>query len=88
MRGDHYKIIREVGAAGAVLLKNVNNVLPLKAPKTIGVFGNAASDDTQGAENDVSFEYGALCVGGGSGTGQVSFILMPSHIDCGNSMLS
>ncbi|KAE9367912.1 glycoside hydrolase family 3 protein [Stipitochalara longipes BDJ] len=51
VRGDHHKIIRE----------NVNNALHLKAPKTIVVFGNAAGDDTQGAENDASFEYGALC---------------------------
>ncbi|KAF7373134.1 Fn3-like domain-containing protein [Mycena sanguinolenta] len=29
VQGDHYKIIREIGAASAILLKNTNNALPL-----------------------------------------------------------
>lgn len=46
VREDHHKGIREMGAAGAVLLKNVNNALPLKTLKTLGVFGNAAGENT------------------------------------------
>lgn len=42
VRADHHIAIRKLGAAGAVLLKNVNNALPLKKLKTLGVFGNAA----------------------------------------------
>ena len=36
---DHYKLVREVAAAGTVLLKNVGDALPLRAPKTIAVIG-------------------------------------------------
>ena len=36
---DHYKIVREVAAAGTVLLKNVGNALPLRAPTAIAVIG-------------------------------------------------
>lgn len=30
VQDDHYMVVREIGAAGAVLLKNVNSTLPLK----------------------------------------------------------
>ena len=36
---DHYKIVREVAAAGTVLLKNVRNALPLRAPTAMAVIG-------------------------------------------------
>ncbi|EHK25906.1 uncharacterized protein TRIVIDRAFT_198722 [Trichoderma virens Gv29-8] len=45
---DHAKLIREIGGAAAVLLKNDNSVLPLKSPSNIGVFGNDAADLTDG----------------------------------------
>lgn len=48
VRENHGQLIRELGAAGSVLLKNINKTLPLKAPKTIGVFGNDAGDITNG----------------------------------------
>ncbi|KFZ08204.1 hypothetical protein V502_09489 [Pseudogymnoascus sp. VKM F-4520 (FW-2644)] len=48
VRRDHAKLIRKLGAAGTVLLKNVNSALPLKSPKNIGVFGNDAPDPTDG----------------------------------------
>ncbi|KAM0322964.1 hypothetical protein ACHAQA_009063 [Verticillium albo-atrum] len=44
VRDDHAKLIREVGAAGTVLLKNTNGTLPLKAPKIIAVYGDDAAD--------------------------------------------
>lgn len=77
VRADHNILIRELGAASTVLLKNVNNALPLKAPKSIGVFGNDASEDTQGYYNQVDFEYGTLSVGGGSGTGRLTYLVTP-----------
>jgi beta-glucosidase len=77
VRADHNILIRELGAASTVLLKNVNNALPLKAPKSIGVFGNDASEDTQGYYNQVNFEYGTLSVGGGSGTGRLTYLVTP-----------
>lgn len=41
-------VIRDIGAASTVLLKNVRNVLPLKAPKSIGIIGNGAAADSEG----------------------------------------
>lgn len=74
VRKDHKQLIRELGAAGIVLLKNENNTLPLKTPKNIGVFGNDAGDigaglysiDIPGVGN-VGYAEGVLPVGGGSG---------------------
>lgn len=35
---------REIGSEGAVMLKNVNNVLPLSADRTVSVFGRVQKD--------------------------------------------
>lgn len=72
VRQTHAKLIRDLGAAGTVLLKNTNNALPLRAPKNIGVFGNDAGDPTNGLYTlnlggIADFEYGTLTIGGGSG---------------------
>ena len=74
VRGNHATQIRQLGAASAVLLKNLNNTLPLKAPKNIGVFGNDAADESDGLyspsdvpQNLFGYNFGALYVGGGSG---------------------
>ncbi|TVY54109.1 putative beta-glucosidase G [Lachnellula cervina] len=77
VRGDHAQLIRKMGSASTVLLKNINNALPLKAPKSIAVFGNDAAEDTQGHYNQVDFEYGTLSVGGGSGTGRLTSLVTP-----------
>ena len=71
VRDDHAKLIRELGAAGTVLLKNTNNALPLKSPKNIGVFGNDAGDITDGLYFSGNYDIGVLPVGGGSGTGRL-----------------
>jgi beta-glucosidase len=78
VRGDHGALIRKHGAAGAVLLKNENNALPLKKPKNIAVFGNDAGQPTQSSVlNQVNYEYGTLAAGGGSGTGQFTYLVTP-----------
>jgi beta-glucosidase len=48
VRENHASLIRQLGAAGIVLLKNTNNTLPLQSPGTIGVFGNDAGDVVDG----------------------------------------
>lgn len=63
VRDQHAQLIRELGSAGTVLLKNTNSTLPLQAPKTIGVFGNDAGDlvngeYSAGAAFDNKFGYG------------------------------
>lgn len=85
VRDEHAKLIRELGAAGTVLLKNMNNTLPLKEPMNIGVFGNDAADFTQGQytlslSNGLSsgnYDIGTLAVGGGSGTGRFTYVVPP-----------
>ncbi|KAK5442681.1 hypothetical protein LTS15_010888 [Exophiala xenobiotica] len=84
VRDSHAQLIRELGSAGTVLLKNVNNTLPLTAPQTIGVFGNDAGDVVDGLyfsgsafQNQYGYEYGNLPVAGGSGTGRMSYLVSP-----------
>ncbi|KAK9369477.1 glycosyl hydrolase family 3 N terminal domain-containing protein [Lipomyces kononenkoae] len=78
VRQTHAQLIRELAAAGTVLLKNIDNTLPLKAPKTVGVFGNDAGDLINGLyPMSNNYEYGTLAVGGGSGTGRLTYIVSP-----------
>ena len=67
VRDDHADLIRALGAQSATLLKNVNGALPLRAPKTIGVFGNDAADITGGPYSELEEDIGTLPIGGGSG---------------------
>jgi beta-glucosidase len=76
-RDGHGSNIRRHGAAGIVVLKNINNALPLRDPNSIAVFGNDAGRQTQGFYNDVNFEYGTLTVGGGSGGGRLTYLVDP-----------
>jgi beta-glucosidase len=82
----HSNLIRDLGAAGTVLLKNTNGALPLKAPKTIGVFGNDAADLTKGQYSlatmglnlaDGDYDIGTLAVVRGSGTGRFAYVVSP-----------
>ncbi|PPJ61124.1 hypothetical protein CBER1_04160 [Cercospora berteroae] len=84
VRDQHAQRIRELGAAGIVLLKNVNNTLPLQKPANIGVFGNDAADMADGlylgANRDlrnIGYDQGVLPVGGGSGTGRLTYVISP-----------
>ncbi|KAK0310358.1 hypothetical protein LTR82_014744 [Friedmanniomyces endolithicus] len=84
VRDDHAALIRELGAAGIVMLKNVNNTLPLKTPANVGVFGNDAPDISVGLYLDgdpdllnIGYDQGVLPVGGGSGTGRMTYVVAP-----------
>ncbi|EWZ31529.1 hypothetical protein FOZG_14663 [Fusarium oxysporum Fo47] len=81
VRKDHGKFVRELGAAGAVLLKN-DGALPFKAPRNIAVFGNDAADLSQGQFalnpiDPIGPEMGANTQGSGSGTGRFSYFVSP-----------
>ncbi|KAG9223004.1 hypothetical protein CCMSSC00406_0000307 [Pleurotus cornucopiae] len=42
VQGNHKDLIRTIGAASTVLLKNTGKALPLNKPRTIGIIGNGA----------------------------------------------
>ncbi|KAG1740481.1 glycoside hydrolase [Suillus paluster] len=42
VQADYYKFVREIGAAGTVLLKNSNGALPLNKPKNMVLIGSDA----------------------------------------------
>ncbi|PSN67071.1 beta-glucosidase, partial [Corynespora cassiicola Philippines] len=69
VRGDHATIIRKIGAAGTVLLKNLNSALPLQNPKYVAVFGNDAAPliDDHPSHSSEGYDIGTLYGGGGSG---------------------
>jgi beta-glucosidase len=67
--GDNYKVNRQVGAAGMVLLKNTNNVLPFNvtADKNYFIYGTAGQSDDGLGSGGWGGHPGALYQGGGSG---------------------
>jgi beta-glucosidase len=82
VRGNHARLIRKMGAAGTVLLKNSGGFLPLRKTANIGVFGNDAGPPTDGLANlDYSpppgFEFGTLTIGGGAGAARYSNLVVP-----------
>ena len=43
VQDDHSELIREIGAAGTILVKNTNNTLPFGNPKFLSVYGYDAT---------------------------------------------
>jgi beta-glucosidase len=79
VQGDHAALIREIGGASTVLLKNTNNVLPLKKPKSIAIIGEDAHDNPGGpnACGDRGCDTGTLAMGWGSGTANFPYLISP-----------
>lgn len=89
VRGDHASLIREIGAAGVVLVKNVDNALPLKKPKFLNIYGyDAKTPDSPwnpsvrfGGGYDVNFGWdilnGTLITAGGSGSNTPPYLISP-----------
>ncbi|RDW61487.1 putative beta-glucosidase-related glycosidase [Coleophoma crateriformis] len=89
VRGDHDKIIREIGAAGHVLVKNVNESLPLKAPRHVSIFGYDAEVKANpwtnparfGGGYEVNFGWetfnGTMITAGGSGSNTPPYVISP-----------
>lgn len=55
VREDHASLIREIGAAGTVLVKNVNNTLPLNNPRFLNIYGYDAEVKAQPWNNPSRF---------------------------------
>ncbi|KAJ4348848.1 uncharacterized protein N0V89_010227 [Didymosphaeria variabile] len=91
VQDDHPELIREIGSAGTVLVKNVNNTLPLKNPKFLSVYGYDATVKSTPWENpsrfgggyEVNFGWnilnGTMITGGGSGSNTPSYVISPFH---------
>ncbi|KAI0352075.1 beta-glucosidase [Trametes cingulata] len=79
VQDDHYKVVREIGAAGTVLLKNVDGALPLKKLRSIAVIGNDSSPSVRGPNGyrDRVGVDGTVAMGWGSGTAQFPYLISP-----------
>lgn len=49
----------------------------IQAPRSIAIFGNDAGNPTEGFYNQDNYEFGNLVVGGGSGTGRLTYLDTP-----------
>ncbi|ORY23209.1 glycoside hydrolase superfamily [Naematelia encephala] len=79
VRGDHHKLIRHIGAASTVLLKNVNGALPLKAPRSIALVGEDLGPSAVGPNGcaDRGCDRGTLAMAWGSGTADFPYLVDP-----------
>ncbi|CZT02923.1 probable beta-glucosidase [Rhynchosporium graminicola] len=80
VQADHAQVCREIAGASTVLLKNVNNTLPLKTPKSIAVIGEDAHDNPAGPNScgDRGCNIGTLAMGWGSGTATFPYLIAPN----------
>ncbi|OAK95119.1 beta-glucosidase-like protein [Phaeosphaeriaceae sp. SRC1lsM3a] len=89
VRDDHASLIREIGAAGTVLVKNVNNTLPLQNPRFLNIYGYDAEVKGQPWNNPSRFGggyeenfgwntlNGTLITAGGSGSSTPPYVISP-----------
>ncbi|KAI9050093.1 hypothetical protein LZ554_006236 [Drepanopeziza brunnea f. sp. 'monogermtubi'] len=79
VRGDHGALIRDIAARATVLLKNVNNTLPLSKPKFITVIGSDAGPNINGPNScpDRGCNDGTLGMAWGSGSANFPYLVTP-----------
>lgn len=80
VRGNHSTLVRQMGAASTVLLKNINNTLPLKGnEKLTAVFGEDAGGNVNGPNScsDKGCNNGTLAMAWGSGSITLPYIVTP-----------
>ncbi|CAJ2509842.1 Uu.00g057420.m01.CDS01 [Anthostomella pinea] len=78
VQDDHGDLIREIGGASTVLLKN-NGALPLSKPKFLAVVGEDAGPNPLGPNGcaDRGCDAGTLAMGWGSGTTTFPYLVTP-----------
>ncbi|KAK5651389.1 hypothetical protein OQA88_12546 [Cercophora sp. LCS_1] len=91
VQADHASLIRQIGAAGTVLVKNVNHTLPLVRPRFLCIYGYDATlkpvpwtnPDRYGGGYEVNFGWetfnGTLITAGGSGSTTPPYVISPFH---------
>lgn len=80
VRGEHGKLIRQIGAASTVLLKNTDGALPLTGKEDfVAVFGEDAGSNQHGPNGcpDRGCDNGTLAMGWGSGTANFPYLVTP-----------
>ena len=80
VRAEHTNLIRQIGAASTVLLKNSNHALPLTGKERFtAVFGEDAGGNQYGPNGcpDRGCDNGTLAMGWGSGTANFPFLVTP-----------
>ncbi|GAB7350276.1 hypothetical protein MBLNU459_g0917t3 [Dothideomycetes sp. NU459] len=80
VRGEHANLIREIGAKSVVLLKNVNDTLPLTGKeKLTAVFGEDAGPNIYGPNgcSDRGCDNGTLAMAWGSGSTDFTYLVTP-----------
>ncbi|KAJ5122516.1 beta-glucosidase D [Penicillium atrosanguineum] len=83
VRGNHSKLIRENGSKSMVLLKNVDNALPLNKPHKMAIFGSHARAVIAGPNMEFSVQgsgptyAGHLATDSGSGQSSLPYLITP-----------
>ncbi|KAF3155651.1 hypothetical protein TWF569_009013 [Orbilia oligospora] len=77
--GNHKELARTVAGDGIILLKNVNNALPLKKPASLAIIGRDAINNPAGINSctDRACNDGTLAMGWGSGTTNFPYLIDP-----------
>ncbi|KAH8831573.1 beta-glucosidase [Flagelloscypha sp. PMI_526] len=81
VQGTHKDVIRKIGSASTVLLKNVGSALPLNKPASLGIIGSGARNSSSGNPNQYSDRGGndgVLAMGWGSGTADYPYLVAPA----------
>ena len=82
VQDEHRMVIRQVGQASNVLLKNTNGALPLKgSERQVGLFGYDACSNPWGANGcpNRQCDNGTLAMGYGSGTAEFPYLVTPEQ---------
>ncbi|KAJ3998417.1 glycoside hydrolase family 3 protein [Lentinula boryana] len=76
---DHSTVVLDIGRASIVLLKNIQNALPLKKPKSILLAGSDAGLASIGPNEfaNAGGDDGILAIGGGSGAANLTYLISP-----------
>ncbi|KXT06261.1 hypothetical protein AC578_9178 [Pseudocercospora eumusae] len=80
VREQHGALIRAIGSASTILLKNVNGTLPLTGhEKLTAAFGEDAGPNLEGPNGcaDRGCAQGTVAIGWGSGTGNFPYLITP-----------